>query len=690
MEMTPMMQQYLATKEQNPGAILFFRLGDFYEMFFEDAKLVSKELGLTLTSRSKGQDAPMCGVPYHAAETYVNKLVKRGYKVAIAEQIGDPKAKGLTKREVIKVVTPGTILSESALQATQNNYIALIYETGEKIVLAGADISTGECFYGIYEGGNRLQMLLDELYRLMMPELLVVGKPSFAAALKEFAALRLPHCSFTPIAEVSHHVEDRIVEHFDAATRPAQPEAKEAVATLLDYLHETVRTDLTQLNQLMYLDASENLVVDTYTLRNLEITRNLRDGGKKNTLLDVLDFTETAMGSRLLKKWLEYPLLSIAGITQRLDAVGELVGDVEPPAGCARAQPALDDGVVALNNVVNIALFQLIDCGQVLDAPPGVVLVGEGVEVVPAVIGRLLALRRAEVVVKAVGVEIDALSPRMVEDTVEHHVDAALFRLRAEHAEVRFIAEQRVNALITGRVVAVVGRGLEDRAEVECRHTERGEVVELFRDPLQVTAEKVAARDLALGVRAVFGKLVPIFVQRARADKACNITRFSAAEAVGEDLIHHAAFEELRCLIVLVVDGELEHFALIQHTMAGIATLDIVTHAVGGIGEIIVVNAGILGDKVGGIGDVAVFMGFHVHGQKTLFETGAENHQHRRKVQRRFFRQANGELTALVPGDRTEVRLIRRIPTVVKITHTEMLLSLRSGRVFFSKGYFLY
>ena len=296
-------------------------------MFFEDAKLVSKELGLTLTSRSKGQDAPMCGVPYHAAETYVNKLVKRGYKVAIAEQIGDPKAKGLTKREVIKVVTPGTILSESALQATQNNYIALIYEAGEKIVLAGADISTGECFYGIYEGGNRLQMLLDELYRLMMPELLVVGEPSFADALKEFAALRLPHCSFTPIAEISHNVEDRIVEHFEAAQRPAQEEAQEAVATLLDYLHETVRTDLTQLNQLTYLDASENLVVDTYTLRNLEITRNLRDGGKKNTLLDVLDFTETAMGSRLLKKWLEYPLLSIAGITQRLDAVEELVRD---------------------------------------------------------------------------------------------------------------------------------------------------------------------------------------------------------------------------------------------------------------------------------------------------------------------------------------------------------------------------
>ena len=145
----------------------------------------------------------------------------------------------------------------------------------------------------------------------------------------------------------------------------------------------------------------------------------------------------------------------------------------------------------------------------------------------------------------------------MVEDAVEHHVDAALFRLRAERTEVRFIAEQRVNALITGRVVAVVGRGLEDRAEVECRHTERGEVVELFRDPLQITAEKVAARDLALGVRAVFGKLVPIFVQRARADKACNITRFSAAEAVGEDLIRHAAAEPRGRFVCVVVDREL-------------------------------------------------------------------------------------------------------------------------------------
>ena len=328
MEYTPMMQQYLATKEQYPDTILFFRLGDFYEMFFDDAKLVSKELGLTLTSRSGNKDkAPMCGVPYHAAETYINKLIKKGYKIAIAEQIGDPKAKGLTKREVIKIVTPGTVLTEDALKNAANNYIALIYEKGETIVLAGADISTGECFYGLYGGANRLQMLLDELYRLQMPELLIVGDLSFRDALKDFMDLRLPHCSFTRIPEVSQHVEDRMVQHFDSTNRPEKGEASEAVATLLDYLHETVKTDLTHLNKLTFLDASENLVVDTYTLRNLEITRNLRDGGKKNTLLDVLDFTETPMGSRLLKKWLEYPMLSILRINRRLDAVEELAGD---------------------------------------------------------------------------------------------------------------------------------------------------------------------------------------------------------------------------------------------------------------------------------------------------------------------------------------------------------------------------
>ena len=328
MKLTPMMQQYQAVKNAHPDQILFFRLGDFYEMFMDDALLVSKELELTLTKRSTaGEGIPMCGVPYHSAEPYINKLVNRGYKVAICEQIGDPKAKGLTKREVIKIVTPGTLMSESALSGNKNNYITLIYEENQQIVLAGADITTGECFYGIYDGADRCQLLLDELYRLMMPELLLVKPFSYEKQLRDFLDLRLSNCLVNELDSVSNNIDDRIIQHFDAQNRPENEMVKKAVATLLDYVHDTVKTDLSHLNRLTYLDASKSLFIDTYTLRNLEITRNLRDGGKKDTLYDVLDFTRTAMGSRLLRKWLEYPLLSKKRINARLDAVENLVNE---------------------------------------------------------------------------------------------------------------------------------------------------------------------------------------------------------------------------------------------------------------------------------------------------------------------------------------------------------------------------
>lgn len=323
-----MMQQYQAVKNAHPDQILFFRLGDFYEMFLDDAILVSKELELTLTKRSTAGDGiPMCGVPYHAAESYINKLVNKGYKVAICEQIGDPKAKGLTKREVIKIITPGTVMNESALTSSKNNYIALIYEENHTIYLAGADISTGECFYSIYDGPDRCQLLFDELYRLMMPELLLIKPFSYERELKNFLSLRLNNCLVNELTEITSQVEDLMLQHFDVHNRPDNKIAHKAIATLLEYLHETVKTDLTHLNKLTYLDSSKSLFIDTYTLRNLEITRNLRDGGKKDTLYDVLDFTKTAMGSRLLRKWLEYPLLSPKKINDRLDAVTNLVSD---------------------------------------------------------------------------------------------------------------------------------------------------------------------------------------------------------------------------------------------------------------------------------------------------------------------------------------------------------------------------
>ena len=331
--LTPMMQQYLGAKEENPGAILFFRLGDFYEMFFDDAKLVSRELGLTLTSRSGDVDkTPMCGVPYHAADGYIARLIAKGYKVAIAEQIGDPKAKGLTKREVIKIITPGTVLSEDILTHSQNNYILLVHEAVEesagRIILAGADISTGECFYAAYSSGNAAQLMLDELYRRQSPELIFSADCSaeLEQTVRNFAGNRLANIAFSRVENPleSARVDELLAQHFTIEEATLTLTERQAIAELLAYLHVTVRTQLAQINRLTRLDTSAQLRLDSATLRNLEVTRNLRDGGKKHTLLDVLDFTHTPMGSRLLKSWLEYPLLDRHHIDSRLAAVDEL------------------------------------------------------------------------------------------------------------------------------------------------------------------------------------------------------------------------------------------------------------------------------------------------------------------------------------------------------------------------------
>ena len=322
---TPMMQQYLSAKQAHPNELLFFRLGDFYEMFFDDAKVAAKELGLTLTSRSGDLDkSPMCGVPYHAADSYIARLVAKGFKVAIAEQIGDPKAKGLTHREVVKVVTPGTALSDEVLRDASNIYITLLHETNDgTFFLAGADISTGEAFYASYAGETAAQQILDELYRRMTAELLMTEGFSLADTVRAFLTQRLPHCAVSTAETVAK--DELLAQHFPAAEIPTDAGARTAVATLLGYLHDTVMADLSQINRLSFLDTRETMQLDTYTLRNLEITRSLRDGGKKNTLFDVLDFTRTPMGTRLLKSWLEHPLLTPHRIDARLGAVAELV-----------------------------------------------------------------------------------------------------------------------------------------------------------------------------------------------------------------------------------------------------------------------------------------------------------------------------------------------------------------------------
>ncbi len=318
--LTPMMEQYQAAKEKNRDALLFFRLGDFFEMFSEDAVTASRELGLTLTHR---QDFPMCGVPAHAVESYLQKLVAKGYRVAIVDQVGDPKGKGLTERELTKIVTPGTILTDDTLTNSNNNYLVLILESGEEIALAGADVSTGEIFYCLYEGAGREQTLFDEIYKLMPHEILITDELTFEQRLQNFAEMKLETCIFTKI-EIEGGT-NFLTEHFDEKDFPAAELAANAVENLLAYLHKTIRTNLNHISKLTRLDLKSHLILDASTLKNLEIIRSLRDGSKKNTLFDVLDCTKTPLGTRLLRRRLETPLTDPAAIMRRLDAVEELV-----------------------------------------------------------------------------------------------------------------------------------------------------------------------------------------------------------------------------------------------------------------------------------------------------------------------------------------------------------------------------
>ena len=313
--LTPMMEQYHAQKSQHPDELLFFRLGDFFEMFNDDAVTVSREIGLTLTHR---QNVPMCGVPAHAIDGYLQK------RVAVVDQIGDPKEKGLTERALTKIVTPGTILTDDTLTNAGNNYLALVLEGDAEISLACADISTGEFFFGLYDGGNREQNLFDELYRLSPHEILITDGLSILKRLKNFAELKLDGCTFTTIELADDDDKNFSAEHFAENELPASELAARAVENLLRYIHATVRTDLHHLSKLTRLDTSNHLILDATALKNLEVTKNLRDGSKKNTLFAILDHTKTAAGNRLLRRWLESPLVDCAAINRRLDAVEEL------------------------------------------------------------------------------------------------------------------------------------------------------------------------------------------------------------------------------------------------------------------------------------------------------------------------------------------------------------------------------
>lgn len=323
-----MMTHYLETKKAYPDCLLFYRLGDFYEMFFEDARLASKELELTLTGKECGLEerAPMCGVPFHAADSYINRLVKRGYKVAVAEQMEDPKlAKGLVKREVIRVVTPGTVTAAGALEEEKNNYLAAVSEENGRYGLAFADISTGSFFVTEADGRKELGDILAEFHPA---ELLKRKNLSLDGCLRheeELAISELPDSAFLRDNAVS-----LLTEHFRAATTEAlglsdYPLGTLAAGAALRYLYDTQKNSCELITELKAYRGNAYLFIDAASRRNLELTETLRDKNKHGSLLWVLDRTKTAMGARFLRNLLEKPLLGIPEIEARQDAIQEFL-----------------------------------------------------------------------------------------------------------------------------------------------------------------------------------------------------------------------------------------------------------------------------------------------------------------------------------------------------------------------------
>ncbi len=338
-ELTPMMKQYLELKEQNPDSILFFRLGDFYEMFAEDAKLASQELDLTLTSRDRGKRAkpeeeqvPMCGIPYHASESYIARLIAKGYKVAICEQMEDPAlAKGLVKRDIIRVVTPGTVTSEGCLEEKASNFLCAVCADSRSAGIAFCDITTGRAHLTAFTGKDRIEHVINELGRFSPAEAVLndgaYSQADLVSALREKFRCRVENAGerLFLLPEAERNIRRQFGGGAWARLPAAQPAAARALGGLLAFLYETQKTDLSYINDLDYYEQGRFMELDLAARRNLELTATMRGQEKKGSLLWVLDRTQTSMGGRCLRNWLERPLLNVAAITRRSGAVAALV-----------------------------------------------------------------------------------------------------------------------------------------------------------------------------------------------------------------------------------------------------------------------------------------------------------------------------------------------------------------------------
>ena len=562
-EMTPMMKQYLEMKERNPDSILFFRLGDFYEMFNEDARLVSKELDLTLTTRDRNKPpeerTPMCGVPYHSCDSYIARLIAKGYKVAICEQTEDPAtAKGLVDRDIIRVITPGTVIASSMLEEGRNNFLCAVYADSTALGLCLCDISTGEVFATSFPSGEEaLPHLENELGRFHPAEAVLSDGAWNLEGLTGFLREKLGClCENGGEGRFRYDVSRTQVEGQFRAGLDSLPEgdraAVQATGGLLSYLYETQKTDLSHIAVFTYYTAGQFMELDLTARQTLELTETMRGKEKKGSLLWVLDKTRTAMGHRLIRGWLERPLLSPVQIARRQQAVNDLVGDI-----ITREELALE-----LREVTD--LERLI--GRVVYGSAG----GRDLAALGSGLGRLPRLRELlegcpSALLQSLREELDDL-PQLRDLLQRALVDEPPFSVR----EGKFIRERYSEEV--DRLRNVIDHGAELLADLEGR-----------------TKEQTGIRNMKVGYNKVFGYYIEVAKSQTDLvpqDWVRKQTTVNAERYISQELkeLEHTILSAQDKVVALEYQLFVElreevcaHVAQIQAAAAAVAQVDVLT-----------------------------------------------------------------------------------------------------------------
>ena len=562
-EITPMMRQYLEMKERYPDSILFFRLGDFYEMFNEDAKLVSKELDLTLTTRDRNKPpeerTPMCGVPYHSCDSYIARLIAKGYKVAICEQTEDPAtAKGLVDRDIIRVITPGTVIASSMLEEGRNNFLCAVYADSTALGLCLCDISTGEVFATSFPSGEEaLPHLENELGRFHPAEAVLSDGAWNLEGLTGFLREKLGClCENGGEGRFRYDVSRTQVEGQFRAGLDSLPEgdraAVQATGGLLSYLYETQKTDLSHIAVFTYYTAGQFMELDLTARQTLELTETMRGKEKKGSLLWVLDKTRTAMGHRLIRGWLERPLLSPVQIARRQQAVNDLVGDI-----ITREELALE-----LREVTD--LERLI--GRVVYGSAG----GRDLAALGSGLGRLPRLRELlegcpSALLQSLREELDDL-PQLRDLLQQALVDEPPFSVR----EGKFIREGYSEEV--DRLRNVIDHGAELLADLEGR-----------------TKEQTGIRNMKVGYNKVFGYYIEVAKSQTDLvpqDWVRKQTTVNAERYISQELkeLEHTILSAQDKVVALEYQLFVElreevcaHVAQIQAAAAAVAQVDVLT-----------------------------------------------------------------------------------------------------------------